>query len=608
MTWNELLLSHTYIVFIPPPRPFQMSGVSQLGVGTVLQLERGTCARKFDQSKAQSTNEHIPPPSPVPGDESSWRMASIQPVPIPDLSHTGIRTKFSPGAGNGFTPNGAMTSTFRTSIHDAMRSLPGGGLGDPHDMKTRDYARAIRNHKVDPCGGPLLHAHMSSLELGLAPGGGSGSVAGAAGSLMAPRLLQEGASGRRSASLGVLRGRLSPPSSPSNRRALASDGAGIDLNVGGVGLSGGASGGGGGGGSGVGVGVGGTPSDSRHALLQRELRSVRLASAAVASVGLDCDSGDVRVGGTKGGIVPPRREITAVVGSQIAGGWRTKSGIHPTRRVKTQVQGVSIACGGEEESQVWKEGGENQELDTSRRRDVSDARCGTVSNAGKQRTRSRVDVDRQVASCLRKTEEPEDEAGDDNGRSSGEVEALFDGDEAWQKERERGRRRKGRRGRRRVVPPAAGIFEGGEQGRVQSGGRKLEVPVSSSSLPLRGWNLGAENYVRRRSADKRSTRSARLRKPFSSDSLFACLLDVHYGNTRDLSPDKTARKWDLQVLPPRTATSGVAPRAWDGFASDDTDGDDMTERLDALSREGGVPSMSGSSGDLTEVRAGKRHM
>ncbi|CAN0521603.1 unnamed protein product, partial [Scytosiphon promiscuus] len=68
-------------------------------------------------------------------------MASIQPVPIPDLSHTGIRTKFSPGAGNGFTPNGNMTSTFRTSIHETMRGLPGGSLGDSRDLRTRDYAR-----------------------------------------------------------------------------------------------------------------------------------------------------------------------------------------------------------------------------------------------------------------------------------------------------------------------------------------------------------------------------------------------------------------------------------------------------------------------------------
>lgn len=42
----------------------------------------------------------------------------------------------------------------------------------------------------------------------------------------------------------------------------------------------------------------------------------------------------------------------------------------------------------------------------------------------------------------------------------------------------------------------------------------------------------------------------RLKKPFSADSLFACLLDVNYGNTRDLSPTKfPGQGWDLNTLP-----------------------------------------------------------
>ncbi|CAN0207539.1 unnamed protein product, partial [Laminaria digitata] len=478
---------------------------------------------------------------PLEGDDSSWRMASIQPVPIPDLSHTGIRTKFSPGAGNGFTPNGHMTSTFRTSIHETMRGLPGGSLGHSRDIKARDYARAIRNHKIDPRGGPLLHAHMSSLELGLAPGAGA---AGEAGSAVASMMSHEGASVRRSASLGGLRGRLSPPSSPpSNRRALADygggdGGGGVGVDVGGIG-----------GGDGVGVGGGGggcAPADNRHALLQRELRSVRLASAAVASVGSGYDSGDFRLGATKSGTMPPRVVKTPAAGALVASG----------------------GDGGRGESQARYEGRANQELDASRRRGrVADDRCGTPLNPEQQRARGRVDVDRwEAVDCPRENEEPENEAGADTGRGSGEGGAPFDSDQGWQQERARGRRRSGRR--RRIVPPATDGFQEW-RGRTPSGGRALQASASSPSLPLRG-TLASEKSARRKSTGKRSARSTRLKKPFSSDSLFACLLDVHYGNTRDLSPDKTSgRKWDLQGLPPRVTTTVAAPKAWDGFASED---------------------------------------
>lgn len=472
-------------------------------------------------------------------------MASIQPVPIPDLSHTGIRTKFSPGAGNGFTPNGNMTSTFRTSIHETMRGLPGGSLGDSRDMRTRDYARAIRNHKVDPCGGPLLHAHMSSLELGLAPG------AGTAGSTMASTTSHEGASVRRSASLGEFRGRFSPPSSPpSNRRNLAGHG---------------------GSGGGVGVSGGGAPTDSRQALLQRELRGVRLASAAVASVGMACESDEPRFGGTKHGVVPPRTVKTPAVSASISGS----------------------GGGGGGESQARNEVGANPELDESLRRGLmADDRSGTPSNAGKQRAHAMLDVDgREVVGCLRENEAPEYELGVGIGRSSGEGGGSFDGEEAWQQERIRGRRRRGGGGRGGEFPQVSDSFEGG-RGSAPSGGRALQ---SSASSPL---------LARRRSAGKRSARPARLKKPFSSDSLFACLLDVHYGNTRDLSPDKTSgRKWDLQGLPARLTSSVAAPRAWDGFASEDTDGDDAGG-VNVRARRG-PRLISEIGGDLAEAGGGK---
>lgn len=134
-------------------------------------------------------------------------------------------------------------------------------------------------------------------------------------------------------------------------------------------------------------------------------------------------------------------------------------------------------------------------------------------------------------------------------------------------------------------------FEGG-RGSTPSGGRALQASASSPSL------------ARRRSAGKRSARSARLKKPFSSDSLFACLLDVRYGNTRDLSPDKTSgRKWDLKGLPARLTASVTAPRAWDGFVSEDTDGDDA-EGVNVRARRG-PRSISKIGGDLAEAGGGK---
>lgn len=48
----------------------------------------------------------------------------------------------------------------------------------------------------------------------------------------------------------------------------------------------------------------------------------------------------------------------------------------------------------------------------------------------------------------------------------------------------------------------------------------------------------------------RSSAPARLKKPFSADSLFSCLLEVSYGNTQDLSPTRAlGHGWDLDHLP-----------------------------------------------------------
>ncbi|CAM9580477.1 unnamed protein product, partial [Choristocarpus tenellus] len=73
-------------------------------------------------------------------DEAAWRRSAIQPVPIPDLSHTGIRTAFSHGVDT-FTPAGTITDEFRATIRGTVRDLPRKSLHDSRDMGARDYAR-----------------------------------------------------------------------------------------------------------------------------------------------------------------------------------------------------------------------------------------------------------------------------------------------------------------------------------------------------------------------------------------------------------------------------------------------------------------------------------
>lgn len=70
---------------------------------------------------------------------------------------------------------------------------------------------------------------------------------------------------------------------------------------------------------------------------------------------------------------------------------------------------------------------------------------------------------------------------------------------------------------------------------------------------------------------KPKTRPRHLKKPFSSDSLLSCLLDVRFGNTRDLSPAKPpGQKWDLRTIPAGIA-AGMSATAggWDGFDESD---------------------------------------
>ncbi|CAM9586544.1 unnamed protein product, partial [Discosporangium mesarthrocarpum] len=102
-------------------------------------------------------------------DDAAWRRTAIQPMPIPDLSHIGIRTAFSHGL-EVFTGDGSMTEIFRTSIRDTVRDLPRRSFGDSRDMKARDYARIVRKHKAGKGDESLLQ----TVELGLGLSDGVG--------------------------------------------------------------------------------------------------------------------------------------------------------------------------------------------------------------------------------------------------------------------------------------------------------------------------------------------------------------------------------------------------------------------------------------------------
>lgn len=115
-----------------------------------------------------------------------------------------------------------------------------------------------------------------------------------------------------------------------------------------------------------------------------------------------------------------------------------------------------------------------------------------------------------------------------------------------------------------------------------------------------------------------SSSKKRLKKPFSTDSLFACLLDVSYGNTRDLSPMRSPGKdWDLNSLPPGVLPSSrptsVEEPCWPeenggGAYSGDRDGDDGVQdfvKVDITARERrttGNNDVSSSSSRAAEGR------
>lgn len=448
-----------------------------------------------------------------------------------------------------------MTESFRTGIHDTIRNLPSPTLGDARDMKARDYVRAVRKHRVDPCGGSLLHAHMSSLEFSAAARSGPSTPAffagGAAGS----------ASLRQSNSLGGFRSKFSPPSSPlSARRALAGYGRGISRGGGGV------------------RDFSTTPADNRQALLLRELGSVKLAAAAVAGgTGAAVDgsnsSGDANFGSCDGNT--PSAKVAITGSTPTAGEWLTATSVGESG-------GRGVGC--------------NKE---------SAQRCGGLSTAecraqGRVRTSDGAEAERRHGGSEHSGRlgfSPSGESGGgENRRGSGSGCGNGAAIESRGFEESSRRASPRARGRRRGRPADAGLTTAAtlERGHHPDGdGRAAPILPDTNSSSLnsnsRATPTGAAATIRRAkktisrrhqssssSSSKLRSKPRHLKKPFSSDSLLSCLLDVRFGNTRDLSPEKApGQKWDLRGLPigMSIGMSATADGGWDGFdETDDLDG------------------------------------
>eukprot|EP00903_Cladosiphon_okamuranus_P015489 g14300.t1 len=462
---------------------------------------------------------------PFEGEDASWRKASIQPVPIPDLGHTGIRTKFSTGAGNGFTPSGGMTETFRTGIHDTMRNLPPQALGDARDMKARDYARAVRKHRADPCGGSLLHAHMSSLELDTV---GARSLTPLGGGAAGPGCL------RQSSSLGTFRSRFSPPSSPlSTRRAFAGYARVRGWNNGGgcgvLGLEEGAP-----------RGACSAPSEGRQALLRKELSGVQLAAANVAGV-----TNPAAGGGRSGRVGTP----TIPTGARTAGeGTLMDEGSHESSR------GASRPGRGEGTAKDRP-----QETVPTQDAEVDPGHGGEEKNGTADLARIRRNGEDNINSSV----------GFVGGWNSGssDLEAGDADESAW-------RSNSRARGRRRARPTGTGAGSARPED-SRDGHPALQGPTSVSPLDSHSREMPRKKTRKhpcsrrhRSTASAAKPRPRHLKKPFSADSLLSCLLDVRFGNTRDLSPAKPpGQKWDLRTIPAGvtvgTASPGIAG-GWDG--------------------------------------------
>ena len=88
-----------------------------------------------------STSAHLPKPA---SNHESWRHTLIQPVAVPNLAHTGIRSSFTFTGEPVLRPDGSVSNLLRRHIRDINKNLPKdprGGCVDVNDMANRDKVR-----------------------------------------------------------------------------------------------------------------------------------------------------------------------------------------------------------------------------------------------------------------------------------------------------------------------------------------------------------------------------------------------------------------------------------------------------------------------------------
>jgi len=99
-----------------------------------------------------STSAHRPRAK-IEGEDDSWRKTLIQIIPVPDLTHTGIKSSFTTTnapENNLLRPDGSVSNALRREIVTELANLPresGNGVYDVLDMTYRDKER--RREKAD---------------------------------------------------------------------------------------------------------------------------------------------------------------------------------------------------------------------------------------------------------------------------------------------------------------------------------------------------------------------------------------------------------------------------------------------------------------------------
>ena len=84
-----------------------------------------------------SNSPHVSLPSSSP--EQHWRATLVQPVTVPNLAHTGIRSAFTYSGAPVLRPDGGVSATLKRHISKEFRGLPKQPTAyDPLDMSFRD--------------------------------------------------------------------------------------------------------------------------------------------------------------------------------------------------------------------------------------------------------------------------------------------------------------------------------------------------------------------------------------------------------------------------------------------------------------------------------------